>query len=96
MKVKDNQSFLDLAIQYNGTAIAAFELAFINNRSLTDDLYTSEILSDLDKDYGFSNVANYFANGGYIPATAVTDTYMESISDLGIGDMIIEQSFIIR
>lgn len=36
MKVKDNQSVFDLAVQYGGSAEAVIDIAFNNNLSITD------------------------------------------------------------
>jgi hypothetical protein len=97
MKVKDNQSLVDLAIQYSGTTTAAFDLALANNISLTDDLTAGQTLISLDKDYGFESIVNYFSNNEMvIPATAVTDLFIEQFDDPGIGQMIISVNFMAK
>lgn len=94
--VLNNQSIVDLAIQYRGAASAAFEIAKANGKSLTDDLKTGELLEIPDTLYNVRDIANYYQGKRLLPATAVTDEFINNIINSGIGEMIIEQTFIVR
>ena len=43
--VLHNQSLLDLALQHTGTIESIFELAMLNNLSITDDVVAGKILT---------------------------------------------------
>lgn len=91
--VRNNQSLLDIAIQYKGTVEAAFAIALANNISLTDDLMTGqELIIPHTKFYNKLILDNYQGKG-FLPATAVTDDYVNKIDDPGIGEMIINVNF---
>jgi LysM repeat protein len=94
--VLNNQSLLDIAIQYRGTAAAAFEIAAANNLSLTDDLKPGQVLVIPSTLFYNRDIADYYQGKGILPATAVTDNFMEELTDKGIGEMIINVNFIVR
>ncbi|TWP30502.1 hypothetical protein ETU08_01720 [Apibacter muscae] len=95
--VLNNQSFLDLAVQYLGTTEAAFAIAFTNQRSLTDELTAGEklILPEKSK-YKNSDIASYYQQKGLFPATSVTDDFMLPFDQDGIGEMIININFMAK
>ncbi len=71
MKVNDNQSLFDMAVQIAGNVEAAFDLALINGLSITDDL---AIGSELKKVEAIKkDITNYYINRNVIPATATTE-----------------------
>ena len=43
--VLHNQSLLDLALQHTGTIESVFELAMLNNLSITDDVVAGKVLT---------------------------------------------------
>lgn len=68
VEIKDNQSLLDIAIQYCGSAEAAYQFAVLNGLSVTDDLQKGNVLAapavvNVD-------IARYYANRALTPATA--------------------------
>lgn len=68
-----NQSLLDLAIQHTGTAENAFDLALVNNKSITDDLEAGESIQLIA--YGIQqnkDILNYYTAKNIQPATAIT------------------------
>ena len=96
MKVKDNQTLIDIATQYLGSADAAFELAVLNGLSPTVDLVTGMEL--MLPDIINADVVTYYKNKALCPATAVgvipdlvlsaVDSYI-SIADLLQNDEVI-------
>ena len=68
--VLHNQTIFDLAVQYCGTALAAFDIAKANNLTLTDDLEAGQLLELPAVDYGYSDIVNYFEGKKHQPATA--------------------------
>lgn len=94
--ILNNQSLIDIALQHRGTATAAFEIAVANELSLTDDLTVGKIQVIPETLYANRDIADYYRSKGLLPATAVTDNFIEEIYDPGIGEMIIEKTFIIR
>ncbi len=75
INVADKQSLLDVAIQRLGSIESVFSLALLNGLSITDDLLPGRpiVLAAVSN----SDVANYFANKGLMPATAITTTTEE-------------------
>ncbi|MFV0231794.1 hypothetical protein OBK30_01865 [Empedobacter falsenii] len=98
IKVLHNQTLLDISIYLFGTAVGAMSLAFANDISLTDDLEVGTVLNvPENSDFGQRLIAEYFQNKSLKPATKIVGKILESIPvDFGIGEMIIEESFIIR
>lgn len=93
--VTSQQSTLDLALQHCGSLEAAFDLALLNNVSITDDLLDGQKLdipAALSKD-----VTNYYAVHDIRPATAIT---MEAINEIigsgeGVEFWAIEYDFVV-
>lgn len=93
--VASKQSVLDLALQYCGGLEAAFELARLNDISITDDLSVGQQLAMpaiLSKD-----VTNYYSVNDICPATAITiDAINEIVGDgEGVEFWAIEYDFIV-
>jgi len=84
-KVKPGQNLFDLAIIMTGSADNAFELARVNGLSITTALKGGEILEwETGKE----------PPSGRALATAYRPDGEEN--DIGIGEMIIEQTFIVH
>lgn len=97
IKILHNQTLLDISIYLFGTAIGAMSLAIANDISLTDDLEVGQVLKvPENSDFGQRLIAEYFQNKGLKPATAINELDVIVPVDLGIGEMVIEESFIIR
>lgn len=98
IKVLHNQTLLDISIYLFGTAVGAMSLAIANDISLTDDLEVGTVLNvPENSDFGQRLIAEYFQNKSLKPATKIVGKILESIPvDFGIGEMVIEESFIIR
>jgi hypothetical protein len=74
MKVRrqDNQTLLDVAIQYCGDAAAAFDIALLNDLSLTDDTFDEVLLSaPVNK-----RIVEYYSNNNINPATSGEETIL--------------------
>ena len=96
IKILHNQTLLDIAIQQYGSATMAINLAIENNLSLTEVNEVGTPLIAPSKDNETRLIAEYFQNKGLKPATAINDLDVVIPVDFGIGEMIIEESFIIR
>ncbi|CVK17130.1 hypothetical protein Ga0061079_11632 [Apibacter mensalis] len=92
--VRNNQSLLDISIQYKGTVEAAFTIALANNISLTDDLMTGQELIIPNTKYYNKLILDNYQGKGFLPATAITDEFINKMDELGIGEMIINVNFI--
>lgn len=71
----DNQTILDISIRYFGTADAAFEIATLNELSMTDDLEPGQKLLLPEVDYGEQETVSFFVANKKQPATG----YIEEI-----------------
>lgn len=78
IKVLHNQTIFDIAIQYFGTIDAAYDIALLNDISITDVLPVIFELLLPDNDYGFNEVVNYYKSNRITPATADKDSYLIS------------------
>ena len=91
-KVQQGQSFIDKTLELTGSVENLLEMAILNNVSITDDVAIGvEII-------GSGVVKNGIVEDlkSFPPATKVTSKILEDIPlDLGIGEMIIESTFII-
>lgn len=91
--VRDGQSLFDIAIQKLGSVEKAFDLAILNNITVTDKLASWQLINtDLDVD----NVplVEYFVKQGVIPATGkmpIVDNVEQELA--GIGYWAIELDF---
>ncbi|AWG24829.1 hypothetical protein [Flavobacterium kingsejongi] len=88
------QSFLDLSIQYTGTVYNAFEIARVNNRSITDQMAAGDEIIIPDGLTQSPKALQYFEARKIVPATGLTGR--EGIPEpTGIGSMIVDTNFII-
>ena len=88
--VLDRQNIFDLAVQTTGNASTAFDLALLNDLSLTDNLDTGQELVLIDKEN--KAVADYYDAKQLKPATGITE---EQARIGGINFMGIEIDFIV-
>ena len=93
--VIENQSLLDIAIEYYGNAIAAIDLAVANNISITDVINAGNTLQQPKIEYKNFEVFQYFNSRKLKIATAITIQDLEQIPIIGIGKMQIENNFIV-
>jgi len=91
MKPQARQSTLDIAIQQCGSIEAVFDLATLNDISITDDLITENLLLTPEPENNI--IASYYSNNGITPATAVTLKEEETTPVGGISFMGIEIDF---
>ena len=68
--VLHNQSLLDLALQHTGTIESIFELAMLNNLSITDDVLAGKILTIPTESFTNNDILTYYIAKKIQPATA--------------------------
>ena len=93
--VLNNQSLLDIAVQYTGTIENAFKIAVANGLSLTDELEPGEqLIIPADEEMN-NDVVSYFSAKGIQPATGLTenDLLIAQTVQRGIGYMQIGKTF---
>lgn len=96
IQVLSRQSLFDIAIQYTGNVLNAFEIALANNIAVTDALFVSQELVIPDSVSISKKEVNYLIGQVIIPATAITlDQESVYVPGQGIGSMIIESTFIV-
>jgi hypothetical protein len=88
MKTLQNQSLLDIAIQALGAAEAAFDIALLNNLSITDTIapgleLTLPAVVNTD-------IASYYAAKGLRPATGIE---ISAVSSQHIFDTTFDNTF---
>ena len=95
--VLNNQSLLDIAVQYTGTIENAFKIAVANGLSLTDELQPgAQLIIPADVEMN-SDVVNYFAGKGIQPATGFNFIESEITPELeGISYWILNKNFIVQ
>jgi len=85
VQVNDNQSLFDIALQVSGNFVSAFDIAQINDLSLTDRLSDGMILTVPD-DVQDKTVVMEYNRYGICPATEIeTDPDMKYIGNMIIG-----------
>jgi hypothetical protein len=94
-KVSENQSFLDIAIQTSGGIASVFDLAVVNDLSITDDLTPGQSLQLVDLDN--ADVTAYYKSKNLVPATALTaDDKLVAAELEGISYWAINVDFIVQ
>lgn len=94
VKVLHNQSLFDIAIMYFGTANAVFEIALLNNISVTEVLHAGLELLLPNTDYGFNEVVNYYRSNRIAPATEIDFDFITE--NEGISYWAINVDFIVQ
>lgn len=96
IKVYNSQSLFDIAIQEDGSFLA-FEWAFENGLSVTDELIPGQELKAPKSIYRNADVANYFNDKNQKLTTALSKSIIdELIPEIGIGSMKIGKTFIVK
>lgn len=90
--ILENQSVLDVVTQYLGTLEASFVFCIENNLSLTEDLISNTKVEIPETKEKVALVSDYFAEKKKDLATGYPLIFPDPI---GIGEMIIEQTFIV-
>jgi hypothetical protein len=93
VKIKENQSVFDIVTQTLGTAEASFLFGALNDLAITDDIYSNEILKVSVSEIKKNEISSYFLQKNIELATGfpLLETYL-----FGIGEMIIENNFIVQ
>lgn len=91
--VKQGQCFLDKITQITGSFENALPMALLNSRSITDDVPIG--LEVIPSSITNKRVVAFF-NSFNEPATTVKQSQLVDIENLGIGTMIIENTFIVE
>ena len=94
-KVFDNQTWFDIAIHIYGDTSKAIDLANLNNQSVTEDLIAGQIISYQDLEIN-KLVIHSMGSNNSISATAIDQLTINVPVDYGIGEMMIESTFIAR
>jgi hypothetical protein len=93
--VKDKQTWFDIAVLTNGNAQAAMAIAYLNDRSITDDLVSGEIIKVFPTTFFDNKVVNELAARKAIPASALSKTAQAELLPEGIGFWTIGVDFIV-
>ncbi len=93
VKVKQGQSLLDIAVQYTGSVENAFSIALLNSISLADQLEINQEL--IVPEPTNRSIVALFSDKN-IPASYKALTEAQLPETGGIGEMIIEQTFIVN
>jgi len=92
--VLHNQSLLDLALQHTGTIESIFELAVLNEKSITDDMVAGASL--LIGEISNKDILNYYTTKNIQPATAFTKADKQVLERLeGISIWAINLDFVV-
>ena len=90
--VKQGQSFLDKVTQLTGSFENALEMAVLNGSSITDDVFIGSIIEPTE-------VTNKRVVASYDefnePATDLSEAELVALENIGIGIMVIEDTFIV-
>lgn len=89
------QTLLDIAAQELGDTTRAFEIATLNNMSITDDLIAGQVLFIPDADSKKAGIIRLFADKANAPASADIAGAMKSKNE-GVEFWKIENDFIIQ
>lgn len=92
--VLHNQSLIDFTLHHCGTIGSLVAMAIANDSSITQELQPKKILEipvDIRKD---SDIVGFYTNKKHVPAFNYAGPI--SANDEGIGEMIIEETFIVR
>jgi hypothetical protein len=91
--VKQGQNFLDKVLEQTGSLENAFEMALINDLSITDVLVIGDVLKPAGKIK--NTIVSLFSENNE-PATGLTVSFLAENGNFGIGKMAIGSTFIIR
>ena len=92
-EIAKGQTLFDMAVQHCGEASAAFDIAALNNLSLTDTPQAGTML--LLPNPSKPKVVDALAAHGVLPACAVEASTWERIEPMGVGFWRIGYTFVI-
>ena len=92
VSIKPHQCLLDISMQQKGSIGALFDLAVVNDRSITDDLTSGSTLLIPDTEIADRRVFQLFRDESVVPANAFTADDEAAIKG-GIGYMGIQVDF---
>lgn len=95
-KALHNQSVLDVLLQQTGSIAGILAFCQENGISLTDELQAGANYNVPEGITEDTDIKNYYSRNGYVPATSLKSIPGDIITDYGIGEMIIGNSFIVR
>jgi len=90
IKVLHRQSFFDISIVCTGSVENTFEIAFANNRAVTENIEPETIIIIPETLLRDINVINYYTSRKIKPATALG---IEKAQPAGIGFWTIQKNF---
>lgn len=94
IKVLNQQSILDIAIQYTGDVQNCFDIAVANGMAVSDLMNTGKTLSVSNNANAKADVLQYYTSKNLKPATGTTLSQDSQVPSLkGIGYMQLENSF---
>lgn len=96
IKVLNNQSFLDIAVQHTGSVINAFPIAVANNMSVSEELIPGTVLQVPESVEYDTEIKDYYQSKGLKPASKIEDEKIAIIPLSGINYWIIEENFIVE
>lgn len=94
--IQPNQSLLDIVIQQHGNLQDLLINAKANVTSITDALTAGEVLHIENADAPAIAIVAFYDKNNITPATAFTASAGTEPTAEGIGDMIIEDTFIVQ
>ena len=96
VEVLHNQSLLDLALQHTGTIESIFELAMLNNLSITDDVVAGKVLTIPTETFTNNDILTYYIAKKIQPATSFSQEYKRiSERQEGISKWAINLDFVV-
>lgn len=96
LKVQNKQNLFDIAVQAYGNIEKVLDLAIANDKSVTSELSTGEVLNIPEVADAERNIVDFFETRSIKPATASTLAQNELLKHrCGIGCMIIGSTFIV-
>ena len=92
--VLHNQSLIDFTLHHCGTIESLVAMTVANNLSITDPLAVKTILEVPEAIRKDEDIVGFYTDGKYVPAFNYSGP--SYAIDEGIGEMIIEETFIVR
>jgi hypothetical protein len=90
------QTWFDLAVQYTGSVTNAYAIALANNRSITDEIASGEVLQIPATILIYKKEVLFLESKKVAPATGITTSDLAVLNPvLGIGTMEIGSTFIV-
>lgn len=94
VKVLEDQSLFDLAVQACGSVESVFDVASLNGMAITDILIPGSAISV--PDFRNLSVSEYYRLRRLRPATDITTENMDQLRDEGIDYWALEVDFVVQ